>query len=153
MNRKSLESKSPEIPTTPSIRPLTKSSQFTSQVTSEMISQTSNQFGTFPANDNIQSANTYNHDAEMGARNLSDDLADPTLLSFLSYPMDIPMSGNEHSEDISVREINSFTGQTAAVADPLFHQLDFLSTEQSLDGNFDWFSWDTYAWSAGGNGI
>ncbi|KAJ8058735.1 hypothetical protein OCU04_011726 [Sclerotinia nivalis] len=153
MNRKSLEGKSPEVPATPFIRPLSRSSELTSQLTSGVISQTSNQFRIFSPSNNTQSASTHNHDVEMGVRNLSGNLADPTLLSFLSYPMDIPMLGNGHSEDTSVREINSFTEQATAVADPLLHQLDLLSTEQSLDGNFDWFSWDTYAWSVGGNGI
>lgn len=118
--------------------------------------QSPRQTGLYPPGNDAQNVNTSNNisaSTGMDLRDLSGNLTDPTLLSFLSYPMDTSVFNNEMAEDNPLRDINSFTEQGRAVADPLLHQLDFLSTEQSLDGNFDWFSWDSYAWNAPGNGF
>lgn len=159
MNRKSLDSKATELPTVPIIppvRPPSRSPEVPSNLTDKVVSHSQYPLATFPSINDAQSGSSNNYGAlpaGMDLRNLSGDLADPTLLGFLSYPMDTSLFANENVEDTSMREMESFTGQGGTVPDPLLHQLDFLSTEQSLNGNFDWFSWDTYAWNGAGNGI
>ncbi|KAF7909060.1 hypothetical protein EAE99_011541 [Botrytis elliptica] len=152
MSRKALEDKSPEI----NVEPPSRSSELTSHITGWTVPQSQRQTGLYPPGNDVQNANTSNNIAAstgMDLRDLSGNLTDPTLLSFLSYPMDTSVFNNEMAEDNPLRDVNSFTEQGRAVADPLLHQLDFLSTEQSLDGNFDWFSWDSYAWNAPGDGF
>ncbi|TGO29272.1 hypothetical protein BPAE_0017g00800 [Botrytis paeoniae] len=152
MSRKALEDKSPEI----NVEPLSRGSEMTTHITGWTVPQIPRQTGSYPPGNDSQNANTSNNIAAsigMDLRDLSGDLTDPTLLSFLSYPMDPSAFNTEMAEDNPLRDINSFTEQGRAVADPLLHQLDFLSTEQSLDGHFDWFSWDSYAWNAPTNGF
>ncbi|TGO62397.1 hypothetical protein BCON_0020g00700 [Botryotinia convoluta] len=152
MSRKALEGKSPEI----NVEPLSRSSELTSHVTGWTVPQHPRQTGSYPPGNDSQNVNISNNIAastEMDLRDLSGDLTDPTLLSFLSYPMDTSAFNTEMAEDNPLGDISSFTEQGRAVTDPLLHQLDFLSTEQSLDGNFDWFSWDSYAWNAPTNGF
>ncbi|ESZ91147.1 hypothetical protein SBOR_8481 [Sclerotinia borealis F-4128] len=148
IHRKSLEGKLSEVP----IRGLESTS-----LTDGLVPQTAHELGGgHSARIDAPNFNSYNHDFPLtgtNLRDLSSDLADPTLLSFLSYPMEISGFANEIPGDISMREMGSLHEQAGQSADPLLHQLDFLSTEQSLDGNFDWFSWDTYAWNAAENGI
>ncbi|KAI9641596.1 hypothetical protein NHQ30_010409 [Ciborinia camelliae] len=158
MNRKSLEGKSPDIlPTLQPVRPLSGGLDSSSYLAGGPAPQSTHKLGGgFSANIDAQNTSSYGHGSSptgINLRNLPGDLADPALLSFLSYPMDTSVFSNETPEDISMREMCSLPGQAGVLADPLLHQLDFLSTEQSLEGNFDWFSWDAYAWNAAGNGI
>ncbi|KAM0146667.1 hypothetical protein ACHAQE_010633 [Botrytis cinerea] len=151
MSRKALEDKLPEI----DVQPPSRSSELTSHNTGWTTPQSPRQTGSHPPVNDAQNASISNNLASstgMDLRDLSGDLTDPTLLSFLSYPIDTSVFNNEMAEDNPLRDSNLFAEQGRAVADPLLHQLDFLSIEQSLDGNFDWFSWDSYAWNAPGNG-
>ncbi|TGO81166.1 hypothetical protein BPOR_1304g00010 [Botrytis porri] len=152
MSRKAMEDKSPEV----NVELPSRSSESTSHITGWTAPQSPRQTGLYSPGNHAQNAHISNNipvSTRMDLRDLSGDLTDPTLLSFLSYPMDTSVFNTEMTENNSLRDINSFIEQGRAVADPLLHQLDFLSTEQSLDGNFDWFSWDSYARNAPENGF